>query len=304
MSSTASDKLNNGFLVTIQVATIPAFMDNYLWVVHDHQFAIVIDPGDATPIIDHLTKHNLTLVAILCTHHHADHVGGVAALLDFYALNGKIPVYGPANEIIPKRTVALTEADAVEITALNLKLNVIDVPGHTTGQIAYYAAAQSWLFCGDTLFACGCGRLLGGTAQQAQSSLAKLKALPPNTQVFCAHEYTLANIKFAEAVEPENMALKARKARDVAKREHGIATVPFTIQDELECNPFLRWDSPAVIAAAIKFQTTKFQKTKKQETQTQKIQTQLGRGLASINASKPPPDIVFSEIREWKNTFK
>ena len=273
---------------TLRVATVPAFDDNYLWVVHDDQHAIVVDPGDATPIINYLSKHHLTLLAILCTHHHADHVGGVAALLAFYSGEGKIDVYGPANDTIPKRTVSLHEGQRIDFPALDLSLEVIDVPGHTAGHIAYHVKKQGWLFCGDTLFACGCGRLFEGTAAQMQNSLAKIRALPVTTLVFCAHEYTLSNIAFAEAVEPDNIELKARKARDVARRKNDIPTVPFLLSDELACNPFLRWDAPAVIAAAAKIYNTK---------------NRSGSGASTINAENAAPDLVFGEIREWKNHF-
>ncbi len=266
----------------LKVANVPAFMDNYLWVIHNDTQAAVVDPGDATPIINYLTANHLTLVAILTTHHHTDHVGGVDALLDFYNLRGTIPVYGPAHERIPARTQALHEGNIV--SELGVSFDVIDVPGHTAGHIAYYAKSEGWLFCGDTLFACGCGRLFEGTAAQMQSSLAKLKALPPDTIVYCAHEYTMANIKFALAVEPENKALQARAKTDAARREKNIPTVPFTIENEIATNPFMRWDSPAVIESA-------------------NVRLKHGSGSATINASNGTPALVFGAIREWKNTF-
>ena len=262
----------------VKVAAVPAFSDNYLWVVHDETHAIVVDPGDAGPIIDFLAAHDLTLTAILCTHHHADHVGGVEDLLDFYGLAGDIPVYGPGNERIPQRTDDAREGDVLELAQPPLQFKVIEVPGHTAGHIAYFSGDQGWLFCGDTLFACGCGRLFEGTAKQMQASLAKLKALPADTQVFCAHEYTLSNIRFAEAVEPANAELKARKARDLARRDNNIATVPFTLADELATNPFLRWDAPAVRAAA-------------------------GTFLKQAIGPEAAPELVFGAIREWKNNF-
>ncbi len=285
-------KLENLKKSDLNIGRIPAFSDNYLWVVHNETHAIAIDPGAANPIIAYLAEHDLTLSAILCTHHHNDHVGGVAPLLDFYGLEGKIPVYGPSNDVIPKRTVSLKGGDEVKVTALpGLTLKVIDVPGHTAGHIAYYAAEQGWLFCGDTLFACGCGRLFEGTAATMQASLAKLKALPPATLVFCAHEYTLSNIRFAETVEPDNLDLKKRKARDVARRETGRdeATVPFTIADELACNPFLRWDSAAVIAAA--------------NAQMPNEKHSSGSGAQGENGPITAPALVFGAIREWKNSF-
>ncbi len=257
----------------LQVHPVPAFSDNYLWVIHDGRHAALVDPGDAQPVIDYLTANDLTLTAILCTHHHADHVGGVEAILDFLRLRDAIPVYGPASERIPARTRALHEGDHISLPELGLDFDVLDVPGHTAGHIAYYG--HDLLFCGDTLFACGCGRLFEGTPAQMTNSLAKLKRLPGQTKVFCAHEYTMANIKFAEAVEPVNADLKLRKAFCAAKRHRNEPTVPSTIALELATNPFLRWDSEAVIAAAEK---------------------RAGHALKADNE-------VFAVIREWKNNF-
>ena len=261
---------------TIVVHPVPAFQDNYLWVIHDGKHAAVVDPGDATPVLDYLRLNGLQLVAIICTHHHGDHVGGVENLLESLQLRGKIPVYGPASERIPARTQALREGDRIMVPALDLTFGVLDVPGHTSGHIAY--VGNGLLFCGDTLFACGCGRLFEGTAEQMTASLAKLKALPPQTKVFCAHEYTMANIKFAEAVEPDNADLKLRKAFCAAKRHRNLPTVPSTIHLELATNPFLRWDQPAVKAAAA---------------------TRLNRDIGP----NPAPALVFGAIREWKNNF-
>ena len=257
----------------IHVHPVPAFSDNYLWVIHDERHAVVVDPGDAQPILDYLAANHLTLSAILCTHHHADHVGGVEAIVDNLQLRGKIPVYGPASERIPARSKALREGDRISLPELALNFEVLDVPGHTAGHIAYLG--HDLLFCGDTLFACGCGRLFEGTAAQMTHSLAKLKRLPGHTKVFCAHEYTMANIKFAETVEPRNAALKLRKAYCAAKRHRNEPTVPSTIALELATNPFLRWDSTAVIAIAEK---------------------RAGHALQANNE-------VFAVIREWKNTF-
>lgn len=257
----------------LQVHPVPAFSDNYLWVIHNGRDAAVVDPGDARPVIDYLAVRGLSLAAILCTHHHADHVGGVEPLLDFLELRGQIPVFGPAGERIPARTQALREGDQVVIPQLPLELKVLDVPGHTAGHIAY--AGSDMLFCGDTLFACGCGRLFEGTAAQMTSSLAKLKSLPGHTRVYCAHEYTMANIRFAEAVEPGNADLELRKAFCGAKRHRNEPTLPSTISLELATNPFLRWDAPAVIAAASR---------------------RAGRALSR-------DEEIFAEIREWKNHF-
>ena len=261
---------------SLTVHPVPAFQDNYLWVIHDGRHAAVVDPGDATPVIDYLRVNGLELKAIICTHHHADHVGGVEQLLDVLKLRGKIPVFGPGSERIPARTQALVEGDRIVVPFLDLTLEVLDVPGHTAGHIAYFG--HGLLFCGDTLFACGCGRLFEGTAEQMTASLAKLKRLPPETKVFCAHEYTMANIKFAEAVEPHNADLKLRKAYCAAKRRRNLPTVPSTIHLELATNPFLRWEQPAVQAAA------------------------AARRKCSIG-QHPAPALVFGTIREWKDNF-
>lgn len=258
------------------VHPVPAFADNYLWVIHNGHDAAVVDPGDATPVIEYLAANNLILRAILCTHHHADHVGGVDSLLGFLHLHGRIPVFGPASEKIPSRSVALCEGDHVSVPGVGLTFDVLDVPGHTAGHIAYFG--HGLLFCGDTLFACGCGRLFEGTPEQMTASLTKLKRLPPETKVFCAHEYTMANIKFAEAVEPDNGDLKLRKAFCAAKRHRNLPTVPSTIHLELATNPFLRWDQPAVQAAA-------------------------AARLKRVIGPDPSPALVFGAIREWKNHF-
>ena len=224
-------------MATLQVLTIPAFDDNYLWLIHDGDHAAVVDPGDARPVLAALALHQLTLTAILLTHHHADHVGGVPELLK----HASVPVYGPRNESIATVTHPLAQGDTVVLPELQWQLDVLDVPGHTSGHIAYYAAIEEWLFCGDTLFAGGCGRLFEGTPEQMDASLQKLAALPGQTSVFCAHEYTMANLRFAQAVEPGNMALHQRIVREQDKRDRHVPTVPSTIALERETNPFLRW---------------------------------------------------------------
>ncbi len=261
----------------LKVFPVPAFADNYLWVIDDGKYAAVVDPGDAAPVITYLDAHALTLTTILVTHHHGDHVGGIDELRGHYPLN-RIRVYGPASEKIPSCHVRLREGDEVNLTAPAINLRVIDVPGHTAGHIAYYAAQSAWLFCGDTLFAGGCGRLFEGTAEQMQSSLAKLKALPEDTLFYCAHEYTLANLRFALAVEPDNHDLQQRIKIETAKRARGEPTLPGSIGVERATNPFLRWDAPAVKLAA-------------------------ARASSANIDQNPAPALVFGIIREWKNNF-
>jgi len=256
------------------IIPIPAFSDNYIWVVREGAAAAVVDPGDAGPVLAYLDREGLALTAIVTTHHHGDHVGGNAALLARFP----VPVFGPAHETIPGRTHALVEGDTITVPGLGLALRVLDVPGHTAGHIAYVSldSAAPIAFVGDTLFAGGCGRLFEGTAAQMAASLAKLAALPADTRVYCAHEYTLANLHFALAVEPGNAALRERQMRDQGKRDRGQPTVPSTIAEERATNPFLRAGEPAVFAAA---------------------QAHAGRKLAdAVDA--------FAVVREWKNGFR
>jgi hydroxyacylglutathione hydrolase len=229
----------------VSITPLPAFSDNYLWLLDRAGHAVVVDPGDPAPVLRALAERQLNLDAILVTHHHGDHVGGLSALRQTGAT-----VYGPRAEAIDGVDVALDGGDRVEV--LGVTFGVLDVPGHTAGHIAYFAEALDppVLFCGDTLFACGCGRLFEGTPAQMLASLDRLSALPPATRVYCAHEYTLANIRFALAVEPSNADLQQR-ARDAAVlRERGKPTVPSTIALELATNPFMRSDAPDVRNAA------------------------------------------------------
>ena len=188
---------------------------------------MVVDPGDAAPVLAYLEREGLALTAILATHHHGDHVGGIPALL----ARLPVPVFGPARETIPGRTQALADGDVVAVPGIAVTLDVIDIPGHTAGHIAFFGEVDGSpsLFCGDTLFAGGCGRLFEGTPQQMWTSLSTLAALPPATRVYCGHEYTLANLRFALAVEPGNADARERQAREQAKRDRGEPTVPSTI---------------------------------------------------------------------------
>jgi hydroxyacylglutathione hydrolase len=258
----------------LAVLAVPAFKDNYLWLIHDGVHAAAVDPGDAGPILDALSAHKLTLTAILLTHHHADHIGGVPALLD----RASVPVFGPHSDAIPNVSERLGEGQRIVVPGLDLELDVLAVPGHTRDHIAYvrHTPGEHWLFCGDTLFAGGCGRLFEGTPAQMVDSLSKLAALPDDTLVYCAHEYTLANLRFAEAVEPGNRALQLRLRDDSAKRSAGLPTVPSTIGLERGTNPFLRVEEPGVVDGL-------------------RAAGKLGAGASKVDA--------FAALRAWKNMF-
>lgn len=251
----------------MKTAGIPAFRDNYIWCIENDRWALVVDPGDAAPVLDHLARSAARLAAILVTHHHGDHSGGIAGLVRRF----DVPVFGPAAEDIVGVTMKVREGDAVRIAELDAEFSVIEVPGHTLGHVAYYRRNQ--LFCGDTLFACGCGRLFEGTPAQMVDSLGKLAALPADTSVYCAHEYTQANIRFALAVEPTNRRLIARSQEVDARRRAGVPSVPSTLEIEHATNPFLRVGEANVVAAA------------------------RARG------ADDSPVAVFATLREWKNRF-
>ncbi len=234
----------------LNVTPVRAFNDNYIWLIRspDNRFAAIVDPGDARPVLQTLQAESLTPVAILITHHHWDHTGGIGGLLEQYP---NLIVYGPAGERIPSRSKALKEGDTVELTEIGARFTVLDVPGHTAGHIAYYG--EGALFCGDTVFGNGCGRLFEGTPVQMHASLSKITALLGDTLVYCAHEYTLDNIAFAKWVEPDNSDLLQRERDSKALRERGLPTVPSRLELERRTNPFLRFDELTVIRAAQKF---------------------------------------------------
>ena len=262
----------------LEIVPIAAFSDNYIWLLRNATHAAVVDPGDAGPVLAYLEKHQLELCAILVTHHHDDHIVGIEEILAHAPAHSRLPVYGPADEAISEVNRPLADGELLELADLNTSFAVIAVPGHTRGHIAYYGRALcecGAVFCGDTLFACGCGRIFEGTAQQMWQSLCRIAALPGQTQVYCAHEYTQANIRFALAVEPDNAALIARAAEVTRLRAEALPTVPSTLATELATNPFLRSDVPAVIAAA-----------------------------SRVSGGSPKhPEAVFAAIRTWKNTF-
>ena len=255
----------------MNLLALPAFADNYIWMLHDGARAVVVDPGDAAPVQRRLAELDLALAGILVTHHHADHVGGIAALRP--QLQG--PVWGPAHEDIPGPYVALADGDVVD-DVLGASFDVVDVPGHTAGHIAYVerTADEPLLFCGDTLFSGGCGRMFEGTAAQMHASLQRLAALPGDAQVCCAHEYTLSNLRFAAAVEPDNAARAEHERHCRALRDDGMPTLPSTIALERRINPFLRCGVPAVVDAAQR-----------------------------AGAEDRSEVAVFAALREWKNRF-
>ena len=233
----------------VHVKPISAFSDNYIWCLYDDisQQAVVVDPGDARVVIAALEEMQLNLVAILITHHHFDHTGGIDQLLANY----DVPVYGPHSDNISQITHPLAEADTLSI--IGLDFITLEIPGHTLDHIALYceqAEGGPILFCGDTLFAGGCGRVFEGNPRMMLESLSKLAELSANTRVYCAHEYTLANLAFANAVEPNNQALQQRIAHDSGLRDQGIPTLPTTMATELATNPFLRCEQAEVVSSA------------------------------------------------------
>jgi hydroxyacylglutathione hydrolase len=272
----------------LQVQPIAAFRDNYIWVIHNGRHAVVVDPGTAGPVLDALDALDLELSAILVTHLHYDHSWGVPGLLARRA----VTVFGPflndhdraSHPPFPKPgtvpldcvTDVVDEGSNVALKALGLELEVLAVPGHTKGHIVFFEPARKWLFSGDTLFAGGCGKVFGGSMQAMVDSLGRLASLPGRTQVFCAHEYTVDNLRFGLAVEPSNQALVERYDSECLKRERGLATLPSTIELERATNPFLRLLEPEVLRS---------------------LRSERGVEASTRVAS-------FEALRTWKNEFR
>lgn len=253
------------------ITPIPAFEDNYIWLVHNGKHAIVVDPGDASPVIATLAKHRLTLTHILITHHHADHIGGVAQLLAQFT---EVRVFAPENPRYTFKHQVVTEGDILAFDALDLQLRVISLHGHTLDHIGY--AGDGIVFCGDTLFGAGCGRLFEGSPKQLFASLQKLAQLPAETKVYCTHEYTLTNIAFAMQVDKDNPQLLSRAQSTQQLRAQHQPSLPSTIGLERNTNPFLRCNSSS-IQQALGYSTTDQSETRMLE--------------------------VFTKLREMRNHF-
>ena len=255
--------------MSLVVTAIPALADNYIWLVSNGRSAVLVDPGDAGPAEAALAAEALTLEAIVLTHHHADHVAGAAPLARKYG----VPVHAPYDDRI-EATHRVRDGDRIRLPGIDATLQVMEVHGHTRSHIACFDGSR--VYCGDTLFGAGCGRLFEGTPAMMHASLAKLAALPDATEVFCGHEYTVGNLRFAQVVEPDNAAIRARLDEALAERARDLPTVPSRIDEERATNPFLRVDVPAVRESASRF---------------------AGRTLHD-------PVDVFAALRTWKDGFR
>ncbi len=255
-----------------KISAIPAFTDNYIWAIHNDIQAVVVDPGDAAPVLAFLARHNLNLTAILCTHRHHDHVGGIEKLRAVY----NVPVYGRQHEKNPHITHDLREGDQVRLEIFDLVFNILEIPGHLDDHLAFFAAQATppVLFCGDVLFGAGCGKSFEGTVEQLHHSLQRLARLPENTLAYCAHEYTASNLRFALACEPGNPAVQHRVADTRQLRDDNLSTVPFTIALEKATNPFLRCTEMEII-----------------------------RNLKQLGLTDTSESAAFAALRTWRDNF-
>lgn len=255
----------------LEIIPLPALKDNYIWLLKNKasRHIAIVDPGEAEPLLNLIESDGLIPIAIMITHHHWDHVGGISDITDKY----DIPVYTPQTESVEGSTQPVAEGDIISLPELDLKLNILDVPGHTLDAIAYYA--NGMVFSGDTLFTAGCGRMFEGTPPQMHASLSKFKTLPDDTLLYCGHEYTVSNLQFAATVEPENKAIQQRLIHARQLRDKGQATVPAILAIEKQTNPFLRCEEPSVIDAASQHSDNRIEKAHE----------------------------VFAAIRSWKDSF-
>jgi hydroxyacylglutathione hydrolase len=257
----------------LHVRPVRAFSDNYIWLIESPRTpgrVVAVDPGDAEPVIAELQRLGLSLAAILLTHHHPDHIGGVPELLR----HGAVPVIGPDDSRIAHLTLTVRDGERCELPDLGLSFEILQVPGHTLSHIAFWGHGA--LFCGDTLFSAGCGRMFEGTPTQMNASLNRLSRLPPETRMFCGHEYTAANLRFALAVDPANRAALEYQESVVRVRAQGEPSLPSTMALEIRVNPFLRCEDPTVVQAA---------------------ENHAGKSLKE-------PALVFGALRAWKDQFR
>jgi hydroxyacylglutathione hydrolase len=255
----------------LQIIPLPALKDNYIWLLKNKasNHIAIVDPSEAEPVLNLIESDGLIPIAIMITHHHWDHVGGIAGITKKY----NIPVYTPKTESVAGSTNPVGEGDIVSLPELELEFNILDVPGHTSGAVAYYT--KDMVFSGDTLFTAGCGRMFEGTPPQMLTSLSKFKTLPDDTLLYCGHEYTVSNLQFAANVEPENNEIQERLSQAKQLRDKNQPTIPATLLIEKRTNPFLRCEQASVINAANAHSSKKLDK----------------------------PHEIFAEIRRWKDNF-
>lgn len=254
----------------LTIHPIPAFTDNYIWCLYNDTYAYVVDPGEHQPVIDFLQANNLTLAGILVTHHHNDHIGGIRQLIAQYQ---DIPIWGPATERFPFVNRRVKENDTIELAQIGITLQVWEVPGHTLDHIAYVNDAG--LFCGDTMFSAGCGRLFEGNAKQMQENFDRFRTLPESTKVYCTHEYTLSNLEFALAAWPNNGKITEYQTWATEQQAHHKPTLPSSIAQEIQINPFMNTNNADIKINAERHFSAKFE----------------------------TPNDVFAALRQWKDTF-